>query len=189
MARADKRELLDDLRSRIDRMKAGGSFPLQGDSSQTEVASCEGDAKEAYTRIVRWAGVRELSCADARKRLAQEGFEEDAVSAALDRAQRLGIIDDARFAESFCRQRIRAGRGMQGIRAELENRGIDASDVQGCQATGGEETEIDRALEVLRKKPPTSKNQREGAYRRLMQKGYGSSVSSTAARLWAEKAI
>ena len=122
MARADKRELLDDLRSRIDRMKAGGSFPLQGDSSQTEVASCEGDAKEAYTRIVRWAGVRELSCADARKRLAQEGCEEGAVGAALGRGQGLGIIDDARSEESFWGGGIWGGGGGGCMVAELENR-------------------------------------------------------------------
>ena len=122
-----------------------------------------------------------------RTRLAREGYDECEVEEALARAQRYGIVDDSRFAESFCRSRIAAGKGLSGIRAELEKRGIDPDAVPDAWADD-ESDEIERAIDFLRRKPPTTKNKRDAAYRKLVQRGFGSSVAATAARTWVSEA-
>ncbi len=81
-----------------------------------------------------------------------------------------------------------AGRGRQGIEAELSRLGIEPSDVPGWpeEFVGDDDAEISRAIAVLDKKPPRAKSLRDAAYRRLVQKGFSSASSSSAARLWIE---
>ena len=133
--------------------------------------------------------MREQASEALRRRLVREGFEAAAVDEALGRAVSCGLVDDARFAEVLMRSRVSAGRGRRGIESELEGLGIDPACVPGWpdEFAVGEDDEVERALALLAAKPPRSKNVREGAYRRLMQKGYGASVASTAARLWSER--
>lgn len=153
-------------------------------------SSCpDDDAERAFRKVERLSCVRERSGTELRRRLEREGFDPAVASAAVDRACACGLVDDLRFAEVLMRSRLSAGKGIQGIEAELAGLGIEASDVPGWPyefAPEGTEGEVGRALAVLRAKPPRSKNQREGAYRRLVQKGFGSSVAATAARLWDE---
>ena len=58
---------------------------------------------------------------------------------------------------------------------------------EGGQGDGDDAGELARALAVLDRRPPRAKNLRDAAYRRLVQKGYGSSVASSAARRWCER--
>ena len=106
----------------------------------------------------------------------------------MGRALACGLVDDARYAEVLVRSRLSQGRGAQGIAAELESLGIDASVVPGWpeEFAVDHESEVARALALLDRKPPRAKNKRDAAYRRLAQKGFGASVASTAARIWSE---
>ena len=45
-----------------------------------------------------------------------------------------GLLDNARFAESFVHSRIQRGQGPQKIRAELRERGIDETQISDCLA-------------------------------------------------------
>ena len=108
------------------------------------------------------------------------------VEAALDRALACGLVDDGRFADVLVRSRLAQGRGRRGIAAELESLGIDADGVEALAAADDDAGEVDRALALLDRKPPRAKNRRDAAYRRLAQKGFSASVSSSAARLWCE---
>ena len=49
-----------------------------------------------------------------------------------------------------------------------------------------EEPEVERALELLRRKPPRAKNVRDAAFRRLVMKGYSHDIAATASRLFVE---
>ena len=120
--------------------------------------------------------------------LVREGFPPEAADAAVGRALACGLVDDARYAEVLVRSRLSQGRGAQGIAAELELLGIDASVVPGWpeEFAVDHESEVARALALLDRKPPRAKNKRDAAYRRLAQKGFGASVASTAARIWSE---
>lgn len=140
----------------------------------------------AFRRIERLQAPRDHAVEELRQRLLREEYPEDVVEEALERAMRCGLVDDARFAEVLVRSRLAAGRGVRGIEAELEGWGIDPEGIEWPDFEDGDDGEVARALALLERRPPQSKNQREGAYRRLMQKGYGSPVASTAARLWAE---
>lgn len=142
-------------------------------------------AEQAFRRIERLQAPRDHAVEELRQRLLREKYAADAVEEALARAVRCGLLDDMRFAETLVRSRLAADRGARGIEAELEGWGIDPGSVEWPEAD--EYDEVERALALLERKPPRSKNQREGAYRRLMQKGYGSSVAATAARRWAER--
>ena len=94
-----------------------------------------------------------------------------------------------RFAEVLVRSRVSQSKGSDGITRELAENGIDATDVEGWPYEFGlsYDEELDRALAYLRRKPPRSKNLREGAYRKLAQRGFPSSIASSAARMYIEE--
>ncbi|MEG0070442.1 MAG: regulatory protein RecX [Raoultibacter sp.] len=144
--------------------------------------------KDAFLKVERLCAVREQSSKALRERLVREGFDSRAVDYAIDRALSCGLLDDSRFADVLIRTRLSAGKGMMGIEAELVRYDIDPNRVQGwpLEYDVSLETEINRALKLLRRKPPHTKNIREAAYRRLIGKGYSSGVASSAARLWFE---
>ena len=151
-----------------------------------ETAADGGEAAEserAFRKIERLALVREQASASLRTRLARDGFSERASSAAVDRAVACGLVDDARYAEVLVRSRVSQGRGAQGIAAELEGLGIDIAVVPGWpdEFPVDHDSEVERALALLDRKPPRAKNKRDAAYRRLAQKGFGASVSCAAA--------
>lgn len=148
------------------------------------------DEKErAFRKIERLCCMREQASEQIRRRLLREGFCEEAVEHALARSLVCGLVDDIRFAEVLMRCRLAAGRGRQGVEAELSGLGIDPYQVTGWPEAFAVdyESELARALALLDRKPPRAKNRREAAYRRIAQKGFGSSVASTAARIWVEQ--
>ena len=156
---------------------AAGGQPSRHDAGEVDEDVRLSDPDAAFRKIERLCLVRERASEQLRQRLARGGFEAEAVEAALDRALACGLVDDGRFADVLVRSRLAQGRGRRGIAAELESLGIDADSV---------EAEVDRALALLDRKPPRAKNRRDAAYRRLAQKGFSASVSSSAARLWCE---
>ena len=107
----------------------------------------------------------------------------------MSRAKDYGFIDDKRFAEVLIRSRIAQCKGSAGIERELAKNGIDPSSIEGWPYAYevDDEVELDRALSFLDRKPPKSKNLREGAFRKLVQRGFPISVASTAARIWTER--
>ena len=142
----------------------------------------------AYKKILRLANVSERSVKGLRERLLREGFDAESLDTALERACSYGIVDDVRYAEVLVRSRISAGKGRQGIEAELRALDIDPCCVEVWDEYLAGESELDRALALLRRRPPTAKNKRDAAYRRLVSKGYSSSTAQSAARIWSESA-
>lgn len=162
----------------------------EGDIASPRAASpaaTEG-AEKAFCKIRRLSLMREQASRALRDRLAKEGFSEEDVAEAVGRALRCGLVDDLRFAEVLMRSRAAAGRGRQGIEAELSRLDIEPSDVPGWpeEFVGDDDDEVSRAIALLDRKPPQAKNLRDAAYRRLVHKGFSSTCSSSAARLWVE---
>lgn len=186
------RGALDPLQEDDDLCAASGSLARSRGGGVSPAASVEAlaadDAECAFRKIERLALAREQASAALRARLVREGFPPEAADAAVGRALACGLVDDARYAEVLVRSRLSQGRGAQGIAAELESLGIDASVVPGWpeEFAVDHESEVARALALLDRKPPRAKNKRDAAYRRLAQKGFGASVASTAARIWSE---
>ena len=146
------------------------------------------DYEAAMRKIERLCSLREQASAALRERLVRDGFSEKVAEEAVGRAVECGLVDDARFADVLVRCRLAAGKGCAGIARELASHGIDPAHVESYldAAEAGGDAELSRALDLLERKPPRAKNAREAAYRRLVGKGFSSSLASSAARTWWE---
>ena len=146
------------------------------------------DHEAAMRKIKRLCSLREQASAALRERLVRDGFSEKVAEEAVGRAVECGLVDDARFADVLVRCRLAAGKGCAGIARELASHGIDPAHVESYldAAEAGSDAELSRAVDLLERKPPRAKNAREAAYRRLVGKGFSSSIASSAARTWWE---
>lgn len=173
------------------------------------------DETKAFEKVTRLACAREHGSRELIDRLVRDGFSREVAESAVQRALDCGLIDDVRYGAVLVRTRVAQGRGRKGIEDELERAGITATDIPGwpdeffslggfdpfrvadnnedglvgCSFGGrsNDEQEVERALALLRRKPPRSKNVRASAYRKLMTKGYSSSVASAATRRFMEE--
>lgn len=173
------------------------------------------DETRAFEKVTRLACARERGSRELIDRLVRDGFSQEVAESAVRRALDCGLIDDTRYGAVLIRTRVSQGRGRKGIEDELERAGIAASDIPGwpeeffsvddfdpfrvnanaeddvvgCSfgSESSDEQEIERALALLRRKPPRSKNIQASAYRKLVTKGYSTSVASAATRRFMEE--
>lgn len=173
------------------------------------------DETRAFEKITRLACSRERGSRELIDRLVRDGFSREVAESAVQRALDCGLINDTRYGAVLIRTRVAQGRGRKGIEDELERAGIAASDIPGwpeeffsvddfdpfrvnanaeddvvvCSfgSESSDEQEIERALALLRRKPPRSKNVQASAYRKLVTKGYSTSVASAATRRFMEE--
>ncbi len=109
---------------------------------------------------------RDRAAADIEARLERAGVGEDERREALASLQRLGYVDDERFAETRARALAERGHGDQAIRLDLERQGV-AADVAG-RAVAALEPERTRAEAIVARRgagPATA--------RHLARKGFG----------------
>lgn len=142
----------------------------------------------AFDRVVRSVSACEQSTLKMRKKLEEAGYPQSSIEHAIDKAVRIGAIDDKRYSECLIRSAMSSGKGLRFALNEIESLGVNAYDLESYNEylDAGEEAEIERALDFLSRHPTRAKDRRGAAYRKLMSKGYSSAVASTASRLFAE---
>lgn len=189
MAKSDLiAQLKADIRSLEGDANNQGNATGKG-SRSNRPASKDAQERDAFKKIIALVNASDRSEKAIRERLARDEFPEGEIEESVTRAKECGFIDDVRFGEVLVRSRISQGKGSVLIARELSDNGIDPYDVPGWpdEFPLGFDDELERALGILGRKPPRSKNKREGAYRKLVQKGYPSAVASSAARIWEER--
>jgi regulatory protein len=109
---------------------------------------------------------RDRSRREVEDRLARAGIDEDRRSDALEALERVGYLDDARFAAARAAALADRGYGDDWIRHDLAEQGVAAKSV--AEAIGGLVPEAARAAELVQRLGRTAKT---GA--RLARKGFG----------------
>lgn len=145
----------------------------------------------AFDKLVRSVSASEQSTAKIRRKLLEAGLPEGSVESAIEKAVRIGAIDDKRYAECLVRSTLSMGKGLKFALKEIESLGIDPYELESYNEhlEEGDEADIERALDFLNRHPSRSKDVRGAAYRKLISKGYDGGVASTASRLYAESLL
>ncbi len=136
----------------------------------------------ARDRALTLLSARDRSCSRLEARLRDDGYPEGVAAAAVVRLADLGLLDDARLADSLARTFAETElRGRRGVERELARRGIPAnvaSDVatRYCPAELEESRALDLAVRLVR----SSDDERRLATR-LIRRGYAPDIARRAA--------
>ena len=133
---------------------------------------------------------RDRTTSEVRLQLQRKGISEELTEAAIQTLVEQHLLDDERFARLFVSDKRELEQwGSERIRRGLLARGIDRhqtdtaleADARARDGAGDEEeTELDRALAVLRRRfptPPADRRERERAFGVLVRKGYESELA------------
>jgi regulatory protein len=133
---------------------------------------------------------RERTVAEVRAQLERQGVSPELIDLAVRTFAEQGFLDDERFAQLFVSDkreleqwgsdRIRRGLLARGVDRELAERAV-APGAGGADLFADEEpTELERALELLRRRfpdPPRERRERDRALGVLLRKGYESELA------------
>jgi regulatory protein len=139
---------------------------------------------------------RERTVGEVRGHLQQKGIAGDLIDASIRTLTDQGYLDDRRFAQMFVAdKRALEHWGSERIRIRLQARGIDRDLAEaallGGVDDGDPDTELERALEVLRRRyasAPRDRRERERALGVLLRRGYDSELALEALAAYARDA-
>jgi regulatory protein len=145
------------------------------------VLDADDRAGHALKLAYRYLNRRERTVSELHKHLVDRGIEAEAAGVAVHTLIEQGYVDDVRFARVFTQdKRALEHWGSERIKRALLAHGIDRDLIETTLAEeggGGEEaeSELDRALALLRRRfpaPPRERRERERALGVLLRKGY-----------------
>jgi regulatory protein len=93
------------------------------------------DAEAAYRTVLRALEIRSYARGDLARRMVRKGHQRQAVEAALERVTRLGLLDDAAFAQTYVQTRSARGRGPARLVRDLLSMGVDRGLIDRAIAT------------------------------------------------------
>jgi regulatory protein len=141
-----------------------------------------GASRDPLELAYRYLNRRDRTEGEIRRHLAGKGVEPGTVEGAIETLRDQGYVDDARYARLFAEdKRALEGWGIERIRGALALRGIDRELIEAAVAAeGGTGAEMDRALEILRRRfpaPPRERRDRDRALAVLLRKGYDAELA------------
>lgn len=104
------------------------------------------EARDPVDVAARALQHRDRSRADVAARLEKAGVGEDERNAALETLERIGWVDDSRFAQSRAEALAARGRGDALIRDDLEGSGVSSEAIEAALASLEPEGERGRAI-------------------------------------------
>lgn len=125
-------------------------------------ASSDGGFAKCMASGVRLLAGRDYSVLELTNKLARR-FNSDVVAAVIHELSSQNLVDDARYAEAFCRSRVERGYGPGFILRELQQNGLDPELIESVLSPY-EEQWLDRAVAQVRKshRPVKTQLQRRG---------------------------
>ena len=116
----------------------------------TSEASREEQARNLCLRLLT---ARARTRSQLAGQLAKRGYPDDVSDRVLDRLAKVGLVDDADFAEQWVSsRRVNAGKGKRALAAELRTKGVDDDVVTAALADIDAGTERERAEQLVRDK-------------------------------------
>lgn len=142
---------------------------------------------------LRYLGRRERTVAELRQRLDRAEASEAQAAQVIAELQADGLLDDARYARLYVEdRRTLDGWGSDRIERALRERGVDRDLIARAFAdVDDERTELDRALELLRRRfpqPPADRRERDRALGVMIRKGFETEVALDALTAYARAA-
>ncbi len=147
-----------------------------------EMEQADGVAR-AMTESHRLIDYRMRTRRELAAKLKSRGRTEDVIEEVLNRLERVGLIDDERFARQWIDERLRKRPvGLTLLRRELRQKGIDPEIIEAAlEESASSEEESDRAYEALRRQAHRyTRLDRDAAHRRMVsflgRRGFGQGV-------------
>jgi regulatory protein len=144
---------------------------------------------------------RERTVSEVRAQLERKRVSPELIDPAVQAFAEQGFLDDERFAKLFVSdkreleqwgsERIRRGLLARGIDRELAERALAPGPGEADSSGDEEPTELDRALELLRRRFPAplrERRERDRALGVLLRKGYESELALDALSAYAREA-
>jgi regulatory protein len=161
---------------------------LEVDDAELESLRRQASSERIVGDAHRLLTQRQRSREELRRRLLQKEHPEDAVAEVLDRLADDGLLDDLGFAEAFAADKRRfGGWGAERIRRGLKGFGVAPDTVELALGRADDDSELERALDVLRHggppRPPLEAA-RHRAYATLSRRGFSTAVTYAAIRRW-----
>jgi regulatory protein len=124
----------------------------------------------------RYLNRRERTASEVRQRLEREALDSATVTETIATLTEQGYLDDSRFARVFTEDKRHLEQwGSDRIRRSLRERGLDAELIETALGQQTTESELEQALELLRRRfsvPPADRRERDRALGLLLRKGY-----------------
>ena len=119
---------------------------------------------------------RDYATLELRTRLADRGFSDEAVAAAITELTRERLLDDARYAHNYVTYHAGRGQGPIRIAAELRRYGVDAAAVDAALENGPDWQALARKVCRARfgAQPPSDWSQKARQARFLQYRGFSS---------------
>ncbi|MGD9366123.1 MAG: regulatory protein RecX [Desulfobacteraceae bacterium] len=140
--------------------------------------------KACLNKAFRILARRDHSRAELTRKLAEHGYDGQSIQSVINECQRLGYLDDKRFAYTYCEQLLRKGYGPIVIQQKLYAKGLPAGIIKECVASHCDESvQLDVCRRVLAKKTKnfsdeiTLLNARAKHQRFLLGRGFSSQIA------------
>jgi regulatory protein len=128
---------------------------------------------QAKEMALRFLARRDYAVRELQQKLVQRGVNRDDAAQVVDGLVDAGLLDDARFAEAFCRQKFASGHGPQRLRNDLKQRGVGNALVEAALAPYvGEWGEAVLALFRRRAGDLEAEKERARLYRTGLRRGF-----------------
>jgi regulatory protein len=185
----DNAGAIERLRAAIDAAQTGGGAPLVDELEEERLAPLTAKANRLIEQ-------RDRSVGELRRRLRDslgEGDDPALVETVIGRCLRSGMLDDARFAGEWVRQRSRNQRkSVAVLRRELREKNVDDRVIDEALTQVSEDEQEQNLRELVTKKAgtvktvPADRRDYDRALRRIVgvaaRRGFPQGVSLTAAR-------